>query len=234
MEINACRDDPSPLDICYEQLEEWGAELPIRLYWSWIEIQNQWLSPKSKMWCWQFGMVHCTNLHNHLSMAWEQYWWLTQWLKFVDKYKTPTYDPIIKGSSLQNNLKFARDEKMIDGYVKISTKEQVMHSIFNKRMIYTGSSKIDWKATRDSKDKYAVVTDNGAWHIFAIVGYWKKGMVCLNSYWPNYMDKWYFYIRREDIWCLFSMYSLLDFKDKRSNKQIKERLNRLLKNRDKW
>jgi hypothetical protein len=66
----------------------------------------------------------------------------------------------VQGSSLQNNLHFARAEQMIDGYVKITTKEQVMQSIFNKRMIFTGSNKIDWRATRDSKDKYAVITDN--------------------------------------------------------------------------
>lgn len=233
-EVNACRDAPDDNDILFWAVAETKV-VPERVFYPTKTIYNQWLKPTTKMACWSYGMVHCTNTINELDMRGKQYNPLEYRLWFVDTYETATYNPIVKGSSLQDQLNYARKQQLIEWYVRLDklSKEEYQTNLAEKRVLYTGSSKINWKKTRDSTDKYAVLTDSWAWHIFAITGYWKKWLVCLNSYWPDYMDWWYFYIKRDDIGCLFSVYALVDYTDWRTMDQWKEARKKYAENKPK-
>lgn len=223
-EVNACRDSPKNTDYLYSDLMWEDIAIPERVFWDWPVIQNQWADPITKMACWSFGIVHWTNIHNRLAKEGTQLDGKDYRVKkFVKTYKNDSYDPIVEWSSLQTQIDFAKKEKLLAWYVRLNkkNKDEYQTNLAQQRMIYTGSSNIDWKKTRDSDDKYAVI-GKGAGHIFVIVGYWKKGLICQNSYWPKYMDGWYFYIHWEDIWALFSCYAMIDYREYRTMAQWKE------------
>ena len=83
-----------------------------------------------------------------------------------------------QGSSLQDQMKFARKLGLIEATYKIpvgdwmimsdENKQKVINSIKTaidkKHFILTGSKKIDWRKTRDSTDKVAVL-GTGSPHI---------------------------------------------------------------------
>lgn len=241
-EVNACRDAPDDNDILFWAVADTERIVPERVFYKTATIYNQWAQPTTKMGCWSYGMVHCTNTVNDIDIRGKQYEPIEYRLWFVDTYETANYNPIVKGSSLQDQLNYARKQQLIEWYVKLDklNKEEYQTNLAEKRVLYTWSSNINWKKTRDSKDKYAVV-EKWAGHIFAITGYGKKWLVCLNSYWPNYMDWGYFYIRWEDIGCLFSVYALVDHKDYRTMEQWKAKraenkpiLDRFAKIREKY
>ena len=221
-EVNACRDAPDERDILYWSVAKETVTVPERVFRPVPLIHNQWLDPLTKMACWQYGMIHGVNTMNDINNEWVQRDPKPNWLTFVNAHKTPRYNPIEKWSSLQDNLNFTTSLWAIEWYVKIDklNKEEYQLNLAKKRCLYTGSSNIDWRKTRDSDDKYAVI-GKGAGHIFAIVWYGKKWLVCVNSYWPDYMDDGYFYIHREDIGALFSCYALIDAKDYRTMEQWK-------------
>lgn len=58
---------------------------------------------------------------------------------------------------MQSQLDFATKKLWINGYYKVATVEEMKEAINKRNFIYTGSKKIDWKKTRDSKDKVVVV-----------------------------------------------------------------------------
>lgn len=219
-EQDACRDSPSNQDIMYSDLM--GSEernLPERvLRWDKNTVFNQWLDPFTKMACGSYWIMHGVNIYNTIDSETEQD---PKELRnqFVKAHKTDSYDPVVKGSSLQAQVDFARKQNHIAGYVRINKldKLEYMQNLFEWRLIYTGSSNINWRKTRDSKDKFAVI-EKGAGHIVLIRGYWPKGLVIRNSYWPDYMDDGDFYLRWEDIGALFSCYALIDYKDKSRDK----------------
>lgn len=213
-EQDACWDSPSNQDILYSDLmgSEW--EYPERvLRWDKNTVYNQGLDPYTKMACGSYWIMHWVNIYNLTDWEKEQDP-IELWKLFVKAYKTDSYDPVVKGTSLQNQVDFATKQKHIAGYVRINKldKNEYKKNLSEWRVIYTGSSNINWKKTRDSKDKFAVI-EKGAGHIVLIRGYWPKGLVIRNSYWPNYMDDWDFYLRWEDIGALFSCYVLIDYKD---------------------
>lgn len=215
-EQDACWDTPSDKDILYSELM--GAEtqktFPERgIWWNDNTVYNQWLEPFTKMACGSYWTIHGVNIYNKLDGEYEIDPKDHRAL-FVKAYKTDSYDPVVKGSSLQNQVDFARKLNHIAGYTRIDKlkKEDYMENLAEWRCILTGSSNINWKKTRDSADKFAVI-EKWAGHIVLIRGYWPKGLVCRNSYWHNYMDDGDFYIRREDIGALFSCYALVDYKD---------------------
>jgi len=217
-EQDACRDSPSNQDILYSDLM--GADEPIKypervLRWSANTVYNQGLDKFTKMACGAYGIIHWTNIHNLMdgSTATEIDP-KTHWKLFVDAHKTDSYDPVTQGSSLQAQVDFAKKSKHIEGYVKLNkrNKDEYIQNLVNQRCIYTWSSNIDRRKTRDSSDKFAVIWP-WAGHIVLIRWYWPKGLVIRNSYWPNYMDDWDFYLRWEDLWALFSCYALIDAKD---------------------
>lgn len=226
-EVQACRDSPKATDYKYADLMWEDIQIPERVFRSWPTIQNQGADPITKMACGSYGIVHWTNIHNWLDKSGKQYDAKEYWKKFVEKHKNDEYNPITQGSSLQAQLDFARakEQKMISGYVRLDkkNKEEYQINLAKKRCVYTWSMHIDRKKTRDSKDKFAVI-GKGAWHIFVIVGYWKKWFVCQNSYWPTYMDDWYFYLYYEDLDALFSCYSMIDYKDYRTMDQWRQLL----------
>lgn len=221
-EVNACRDSPQATDYHYGDLMGEDIAIPERVFLSWPTIQNQWADPITKMACWSYGIIHWTNIHNWSEG--KQYDAKDYWKSFVKAHKREDYDPITRWSSLQAQLDFSKskDWGLLSWYVKLDKKNKSEYQInlAKNRCVYTGSSNIDRKKTRDSEDKYAVI-GKGAGHIFVIVWYWKKGLICQNSYWPKYMDNWYFYIHWEDIWALFSCYAMIDKKDYRTMDQWK-------------
>lgn len=224
-EVNACWDSPKATDYKYGDLMGEDIAIPERVFLSWPKIQNQWADPITRMACGSYGIIHWTNIHNRVSNSGKQYDAKDYRVnKFVPKHKYDGYDPITQGSSIQTQLDFSRqkEQQLLSGYVSVNKKkkEEFQINLTKQRCIYTGSTNINWGKTRDSDDKYAVI---GKWagHIFIIVGFGRKWRVCQNSYWPDYMDGWYFYIHYEDTEALFSCYAMIDYKDFRTMDQWK-------------
>jgi len=217
------RDAPSDKDLLYSEL--WGdditTELPERVFLAeGVKIYNQWAKKYTRMACGSYWLVHGTNIHNHLNVEGSEMDPYNHWGAFVNAHKKPWYDPITMGSSLQDQLNFGILQGLIKAYTRLekTKKQEYQINLANKRCVYSGSSNIDREKTKKSKDKFAVIWP-GAGHIFLICGYGPKGLVCMNSYWPLYMDNWFFYVRREDTHALFSCYSLFDQKDYRTMEQ---------------
>lgn len=225
-EINAWRDLPSLFDVKYAEL--WGEdiEIPERVFfWDKIEIQNQWTLEATHMACGSYGIIHATNVHNINNHEWEQHKAPWYWEEFCATFATQNYNPKIQGSSLQEQLTFAKSKTLIEWYTRLDKKVKYEYQInlAKKRCIYTGSANIDRTKTRKSEDKYAVI-GNWPWHIFMLCGYGKKWLIAMNSYWDESYDWGFFYIRWEDVGALFSAYVLFDKKDFRTMPQRKEKI----------
>ena len=104
-------------------------------------------------------MIHAVNTVNDVHIESKPIVAKDYWInKFVKRYNRDGYNPIEMGSSLQDQLRLANHEELIDGYARLDkVKESYQLALANTRIIYTGSSNINWAKTRDSKDKYAVV-----------------------------------------------------------------------------
>lgn len=184
----------------------------------WLEVQNQGIerTPSTYMACGGFGKAHLSNAMNlhddgDVYTIWEIY--RKDFCEyFREDYKAKGVNPYTDGSRMQDHLRYARHLDLISWWVKVITVDDIKANIARDRGIYTGSNKIDRKATK--KDNIAVI-DEGSAHIFGIIWYDDDTRLfkCVNSYWPKVYEKWYFYLRYEDIGSLFSMYALIDVDD---------------------
>jgi hypothetical protein len=221
MEQDAGFDRPRTKDRFYRDLEYWGGETPAVVdLSSWVVIYNQWADDYTKMACGSYSQIHGTNTHNTYNVEGMTYDPYKHRELFVEKYKTDDYDPIEKWSSIQDQLDFQKKKSYITGRVKIFTAQECEENLIKWRTIVTGSKKIDRKKTKTSAGNIAVI---GTWAAHLVVIVWydrnKELLRCMNSYWPNYMDNGFFYVKYSDIPSLYSMYALLDKKDLRTINQ---------------
>ena len=219
--VNACRDEPSELDICYEELFWADTQIPVIVdNRTKATVYSQRVEKDTKMACGSYGMRHIVNLYEWLGWQQEENPVLL-WRKFVQVYKTDTYDPVTKWSSIQAQLDFAVKQWIIASYIKLKTVEQMKQSLSKGSFIYTGTSKVDRAATRKNKN-VMVVAKTWAGHIIEIDGYDDQSQLFFvrNSSWRQAGDKWYLYLKYEDIGCLFSMYSVVE----KSKTDIRDRI----------
>lgn len=223
MEVDACWDEPSVTDV--KMFELFGSEdsLPSTIdHRGKTTTYNQFLQDTTKMACGSYWIRHIINLSNKLTGGTiDDPQWL--WNRFCNAYTTSEYIPEKQGSSLQDQMKFARKLWLIEATYKIpvgdwmilsdENKQKVINSIKTaidkKHFIYTGSRKIDWKKTRASKDKVAVI-GTGSPHIIMGWGYNDKYLFIQQSSWDTGYDKGWMYLKWEDIGSLFSVYGVID------------------------
>ena len=122
-----------------------------------ITIQNQGLKPKTKLACWEYGLVHIINMQHKLQAKFKWFWrWLSyftelkankEWDDFCLVYPNAEFE----WSSLQQNLEFQRKRGNITGWAVCKSKEAIMDAIDRQNYIYTGSINWDWVSVRDTK-----------------------------------------------------------------------------------
>lgn len=218
MEIDACWDAPQSTDVQFDELSELFGDdsIPEEIDHRYkTTTYNQWAQPETKMMCWPYGIRHIINLSNKLTGGTiDDPRRLAN--RFCNAFTTPTYNPIVSGTSLQDNMKFTRRLWLTEADYKIpvtsdieQTKDKMMSAMSKWHFLFTGSGNIDWGKTRASKDKVAVI---GSWakHIICMIGGNKNHAIIQQSYGEQSYDKWYMYLRRDDVGALFSVYGIID------------------------
>lgn len=228
MEIqNACWDAPDDRDYTREDVY-FGTEktLPKIVDHRRIgTVYNQFVNKDTKMACGSYWVIHADNICELLDGQ-QEVNPRGHRLEFVRLHKKPWYDPIVKWSSLQDQLNFAEKVWVIWGFYRVKTKEEIMEGMANWCKFYTGSSKVDREATKKSKDNVMVIS-KWPWHIVCGEWYDEQYIFIRNSGALQHMR-----LRREDVWAMFSMYmivpktkaSILD-KVKANIKKKKETMN---------
>jgi len=207
MEIpNACRDEPKETDYIREDVYFWTTAPVIRpivdhrKIWT---VYNQFINDDTKMACGSYWVIHADNVNELL-------WWGKEvnprWhrLEFVRVHTTAKYNPLVKGSSLQNQLDFAVATWVIWGYYRVYTKDELMEWLSKGFMWYTGSSNIDREATKKSPDNICIIKSGSPAHIVCFVWYDKDYLYIRNSGALKHMK-----LKREDIDQLFSIYIIV-------------------------
>lgn len=202
--VNACRDAPDARDYTADDVYFWSEKtLPEIVDHRRVgTVYNQFLNPDTKMACWSYWIIHADNVNELLDWK-QEVNPRGHWLEFVRVHKTPSYDPIVKGSSLQDQLNFAQKTEVTWGYYKVTTKEQIMGWLAQWCMFYTGSSKVDREATKRSPGNVMVISKWPA-HIVCGVWYDKEWIFIRNSGALKHMK-----LRWEDLWAMFSMYMIV-------------------------
>lgn len=207
MEIpNACRDAPKETDYIRDDVY-FGTTTPVirdivdhRKIWT---VYNQFINDDTKMACGSYGVIHADNV-NELLWGWKEVNPRWHRLEFVRVHKTAKYDPIVKGSSLQNQMDFAVATGVIWGYYRVYTKEELTEWLSKGFMWYTGSKNIDWEATKKSPDNVCVIKSGSPAHIVCFIGYDKDHLYIRNSWALKHMK-----LKREDLDKLFSFYIIV-------------------------
>lgn len=207
MEIpNACWDEPKETDYIREDIY-FGTTTPVireivdhRRIWT---VYNQFINNDTKMACGSYWVIHADNVNELLVWGKEvnPRW---HWLEFVRVYKTNKYDPIVKGSKLQDQMDFATNAKVIWGYYRVFTKEEIMEWMSKGFMWYTGSTNINREWTKHSPDNVCVIKSGSPAHIVCFVGYDKDYLYIRNSWALKHMK-----LKRDDIDQLFSIYMIV-------------------------
>ncbi len=94
---------------------------------------------------------------------------------------------------------------------KILGLNQILLSLTKGNPILLETHNINFPETWRSSWAICVFDQNVKWkHVWCIIWYSKKTRLlkCRNSHWEQRWDKWYFYIKFQDIWNLWVMYSL--------------------------
>lgn len=207
MEIpNACWDEPKETDYIREDIY-FGTTTPVireivdhRRIWT---VYNQFINDDTKMACWSYGMIHADNVNELLVWGKEVN---PRWhrLEFVRIYRTPKYDPIVKGSSLQDQMEFAKKTEVTGWYYRVYTQQEIMEWLSKWFMWYTGSTNIDWEATKKSPDNVCVIKSGSPAHIVCLIGYDKDYVYIRNSWALKHMK-----LKRDDLDQLFSIYIIV-------------------------
>ena len=178
------------------------------------QVQDQSLpnTPSTKMACGSYAMAHCIN--QSIEKLMHELKGNALWAEFVDYFKwsyaDKGVDPVKDGSWLQDQIWFARERNHIAGWIQVTTTKHLKENIYRGRPIITGSKYINWKKTRESADKVAVVENTvQSGHFFAIVGWDGDKLICMNSYGKDAYDKGFFYIDMDDWYSLYTMYAII-------------------------
>lgn len=204
--INACRDEPRDTDFIRDDVYFGTTSIIIKPIIDNRKIgtvYNQFVNDDTKMACWSYWVIHADNI-NELLWGWQEVNPRRHWLEFVKVYKNPDYNPIIKGSKLQDQLDFAKDVEVTGGYYRVFTKEEIQEGMSKWFMWYTGSTNIDREATKSSPDNVCVIKSGSPAHIVCFVGYDKDYVYIRNSGALKHMK-----LKREDIKYLFSIYIIV-------------------------
>ncbi len=215
METNACWDDPSELDITKEELFWSDTKVLPKIvdHRSRGTVYSQRVYDFTKMACGTYGSRHISNLQTVLE------WWPERdpaptRRKFVRVYKTPTYDPIVKGSSLQDQVQFSQKQWNTAWYYVIKknddTIKNMKQAIDSHHFILTGTTNCSRVETKKSKDKIMVMT-SWPWHIVAIIWYDddKQLFFVRNSSGRAVYDNGHIYLKYADVSKMFSFYAMI-------------------------
>jgi len=141
----------------------------------------------------------------------------SKWVEF-EQVNPKTYWHIFQNSrwrpnvwsDVQTMLKFYRKMWWIDWHMEAKTTEWAKNAIDNWFVIYTWSSKFDWKKSWEQKK---AVLWNWGWHAFSIIWYDTNWFIAINSFGADWWDKWYFTIPYEHFDKLFSKNVVIDKDD---------------------
>lgn len=207
MEIpNACRDEPKDTDFIRDDVYFGTTSIIIkplvdhRKIWT---VYNQFINEDTQMACGSYGVIHADNINELLVWGQEVN---PRWhrLEFVRVHTTNKYDPLVKWSSLQNQMDFAVATKVIWWYYKVTTKMEIMEAIGKWYMWYTGSTNIDREATKSSTGNVCVIKEWSPAHIVCLIGYDADHVYIRNSWALKHMK-----LRWEDLDQLFSIYIIV-------------------------
>lgn len=202
----ACRDSPRDTDYIRDDVY-FGTTTPVirdivdhRKIWT---VYNQFINEDTKMACWSYGVIHADNVNELLVWGKEVN---PRWhrLEFVRVYKNPGYDPIVKGSSLQDQMDFAKNAKVTGWYYRVYTQQEIMEWLSKGFMWYTGSTFIDREATKKSPDNVCVIKKGSPAHIVCFIWYDQEHVYIRNSGALKHMK-----LKREDLDKLFSIYMIV-------------------------
>lgn len=176
-------------------------------------IFNQWAKNETRMACSRYGAAHAINAQNRAVAA-------------IDGMRTYEFNPEVMwgnylkvmasaekdGATLQSSLNQFLDLRLITGYAKVVSIEEMKDALMHFRPILTGSQNGDWYYVNTEK-KYRLRTD---WrivgHIFCIVGFDGSWWISINSYW---ISNGVFHIPYELTNSLFTRYALSDSRDEK-------------------
>lgn len=209
--IDACVDIPTENDYRFEDMEFADGDV-IKKRPENTTVFNQWQTPM----CTYYAAMHVSNAQNILEYAsvWETYTEIDPWKFFIDN----------RPHSVQDRAMQMRELGFILWYTTISNNRadklgDIKKAIDNGLFISTGSNNGDWTKTKKTKI-YTLRTDwKIVWHAWDMVSYDDntKLIKCKNSRWPGRCDKWYFYLRYEDV---YKVYSCLAFIDKSNTEAL--------------
>jgi len=97
------------------------------------------------------------------------------WIQYIQVNPSAERD----GATLQGALDQMLKMRLITGYTRVQTIQDMKQALSEYRPIYTGSKNANWNTVRDNQ-MYTLGT--GYAHIFCIVGYNDKGWIAINSY----------------------------------------------------
>ena len=116
----------------------------------------------------------------------------------------------------------------IEGWTSITNSEKDKATKMKKAIdmgmfIYTGSAYWDWWAITRTKVYSENKNKEFVWHAYCIVDYddSKWMFVAKNSWWDDWGNKWYFYIKYEDVYKLYTAYVIIDKDDTGTFKKFK-------------
>lgn len=219
--VDACRDDPKDTDYIRSDVYFGSTASIVKTIVDHRKVgtvYNQFSNKDTKMACWSYGVIHADNVCELLD------WWKEvnprwHWLEFVRVHKTNKYDPIVKGSSLQAQMDFAKNAEITGWHYRVFTKEEIMEGMSKGYMGYTGSTNIDREETKHSIDNVCVIKSWSPAHIVCFVGYDTDYVYIRNSWALKHMKlKW------EDIDQLFSIYMIVPKTDANIFEKSKARM----------
>lgn len=147
------------------------------------DIYNQGLKRVMRMSCTRCSMKHIVDAQNsevqmrtgkpYEFVDVESIW--NEWLEAHPECEN-------NGDYIQNGPEQFKAKGLITGTSQVFTVDEAKHSIFNRRLIATGSRDGNWQAVRDNK-VYEQRTDGKiVGHAFCIVGWDSDGFIAINSY----------------------------------------------------
>ena len=212
---NYCVDTPSPKDYPAQEYIEMalGAGDPVNFPYKEEIVWDQWQTGA----CSRFGITHGNNGQNILE-------WIRNWLTYAQLNPMDVWNRSDKSIALLSALGQFKTEWLIVGYTAVpripSDKSAALMTMKQAldlgQFIYTGSDNGNWVLTGTKPYIYTLRTD---WrivgHCWCIVGYDNATQLfkVINSRWPTWGDKGYFYLRFEDIDKIFTKYCLIDKDD---------------------
>ena len=207
-ETNIELDVPDERDYQYEDLFGSTEELPESILFCPATIQNQGKNPKTRMACSRYWVVQAINAQNKAvqekdGMRYYEFQASNFWIQYIQVNPSAERD----GATLQGALDQMLKMRLITGYTRVQTIQDMKQALSEYRPIYTGSKNANWNTVRDNQ-MYTLGT--GYAHIFCIVGYNDKGWIAINSYW---ISNWVFSIPYDLTDSLFTRYALSDDRD---------------------